>query len=57
MEKIRERLKSISLKQWHIVLIIVGIIFISLGAFHSNIWFDETYSAGLARHTFGEIFE
>ena len=56
MEKIRERLKSISLKQWHIVLIIVGIIFISLGAFHSNIWFDETYSAGLARHTFGEIW-
>lgn len=56
MEKIRERLKLISLKQWHIVLIIAGIIFISLGAFHSNIWFDETYSAGLARHTFGEIW-
>ena len=51
-----ERLKKVTLKQWHIVLIIAGIIFVSLGAFHSNIWFDEAYSVGLARHTLGEIW-
>ena len=56
MEKVKEKLKSITLKQWHIVLIVVGIIFVSLGAFHNNLWFDECYSAGLARHTFGEIW-
>ena len=56
MEKIKEKLKSITLKQWHIAIIAIGIIFVSLGAFHSNLWFDESYSVGLARHTFGEIW-
>ena len=56
MEKIKEKLKTITLKQWHIAIIVIGIIFISLGAFHSNLWFDESYSVGLARHTFGEIW-
>lgn len=56
MEKIKEKLKAISLKQWHIAVIVIGIIFVSLGAFHSNLWFDESYSVGLARHSFGEIW-
>lgn len=56
MEKIKEKLKKVTLKQWHIAIIVIGIIFISLGAFHTNIWFDESYSVGLARHTFGEIW-
>ena len=56
MEKIKEKIKSITLKQWHIAVIVIGIIFVSLGAFHSNLWFDESYSVGLARHTFGEIW-
>ena len=56
MKKLKEKLKKITLKQWHIVLIIIGIIFISLGAFHSNMWFDEAYSIGMARHTFTEIW-
>lgn len=56
MEKLKDRLKRITIKQWHIVVIVVGILFISLGAFHKNIWFDESYSVGLARHTFGEIW-
>lgn len=56
MEKLKEKIKDISLKQWHIVVIVIGIIFVSLGAFHSNIWFDESYSVGLARHTLGEIW-
>lgn len=56
MEKLKEKIKGITLKQWHMVVIVVGIIFVSLGAFHSNIWFDESYSVGLARHTLGEIW-
>ena len=56
MEKIKEKLKKVTLKQWHIALIIFGIIFVSLGAFHSNIWFDEAYSVGLARQSFAEIW-
>lgn len=56
MKKLKEKIKGITLKQWHIVVIVVGIIFVSLGAFHSNIWFDESYSVGLARHTLGEIW-
>lgn len=56
MEKIKEKLKSITLNQWHIAVIVIGIIFVLLGAFHSNLWFDESYSVGLARHTFGEIW-
>ena len=56
MEKIKEKFKSITLKQWHIAMIVIGIIFVSLGAFHCNLWFDESYSVGLARHTFGEIW-
>lgn len=56
MEKIKEKIKAITLKQWHIAVIVIGVIFVSLGAFHSNLWFDESYSAGLARHTLGEIW-
>ena len=49
-------MKKITLKQWHIAVIIVGIIFISLGAFHTNTWFDENYSVGLAGHTLSEVW-
>jgi len=41
----------------HIVIIILGIVFISLSAFHTNIWFDESYSVAIARKSFGEIWE
>lgn len=57
MKKLKEKLKNIPLKKWHIVIILIGIIFISLSAFHTNIWFDEAYSVGMARHTFGEIWQ
>ena len=56
MEKIKEKIKSITLKQWHIALIVFGIIFVSLGAFHNNLWFDEAYSVGIARQSFGDIW-
>lgn len=41
----------------HILIIIIGTIFISISAFHTNIWFDESYSVGLATHTFKEIWQ
>ena len=56
MKKIKEKLKKVKLSQWHILLIIIGIIFISLSIFNNNLWFDEAYSVGLARHTFSEIW-
>lgn len=57
IEKLKTKLKNVKFNQWHIIIIIFGIIFISLGAFHTNIWFDESYSVGLARHTLSEIWE
>ena len=41
----------------HIIIIVIGIVFISLGAFHNNLWFDETYSVALANHNFKEIWD
>lgn len=52
----KEKLKNIPLKKWHILVIVIGIIFVSLGAFHSNAWFDESYSIGIAKHSFGDIW-
>lgn len=41
----------------HIILIIIGIIFLLIPAFHSNIWFDESYSVAIVNHSFGEIWQ
>lgn len=40
----------------HIAIIVLGIIFISLAAFHNSIWFDESYSVAISNHSFGEIW-
>lgn len=48
--------EKITLKKLHILTIIIGIIFISLGIFHTNLWFDETYSVGIVNHSFYEIW-
>lgn len=40
----------------NILIIILGTIFISLGAFHTNIWFDESYSVAIANHSFCDIW-
>lgn len=40
----------------HIIVIILGIIFISIPVFHNNLWFDESYSVAIANHTFKEIW-
>lgn len=43
-------------KKIHIAIIIIGIIFISIPIFHTNLWFDESYSVAIARHSFKEIY-
>ena len=40
----------------NIVIIILGSVFISLGAFHCNIWFDESYSVAIANHGIIDIW-
>lgn len=35
-------------KYLHIAIIILGIIFITIPVFHNNLWFDESYSVGMA---------
>lgn len=44
------------IKYIHIALIILGSIFIMLSTFNTNLWFDESYSVGLANHTFKDIW-
>lgn len=51
-----EKLKKIDKKYLHIGIIILGIIFILLSAFHEDIWFDESYSVAIAKHSFSEIW-
>lgn len=56
MEKVKEKLKWLTIKKAHIFIIILGIIYVALGVFHSNVWFDEAYSVGMANHSFSEIW-
>ncbi len=54
-----EKLKQIKLtkKHLHIALILLGMAFILLPAFHANIWFDESYSVAISNnHSFAEIW-
>lgn len=39
----------------HIAIIVLGAIFMLVGAFHDNIWFDEAYSVGLMNQTVGNL--
>ncbi len=55
-EKILNKIEQIVEAKWfHIALIIIGIIFIMLGAFHTTVWFDEAYTIGLIRHDYADI--
>lgn len=47
---------KINKKTLHIIVIILGIIFLSLCSFHSSLWFDESYSVALAKHSFANIW-
>lgn len=48
--------KRITIKNAHILVIIIGILFNAIGIFHSNIWFDESYSVGMATHNWVDIW-
>lgn len=47
---------NINKKKIHIGIIIVGIIFILISAFHADIWFDESYSVAIAKHNIFDIW-
>ncbi|MCI9177757.1 MAG: hypothetical protein HFJ28_04180 [Clostridia bacterium] len=48
--------KQNKVKYFHIGIIILGIIFISIAAFHPDIWFDESYSVAIAKHKITDIW-
>lgn len=52
--KNKNLLSKISIKHIHIALIVLGAIFAILPCFHTNIWFDESYSLSISKHSFGE---
>ena len=47
--------KNNKIKILHIAIIVLGIIFISIPVFHSNLWFDESYTVAISNHSFQEI--
>lgn len=42
---------------FHVVLLVVGLAFLLTGAFHGNVWFDESYSVSIANNSFAEIWD
>lgn len=46
----------ISSRAFHLAVLAVGAAFLLTGAFHGNIWFDESYSVAIASKPFGEIW-
>lgn len=48
---------KIQLSTLHKIIMILGTIFIALSVFHSNIWFDEAYSVGIANQTLVDIWK
>ena len=52
----KEKLTEVIEAKWfHIAIIVLASIFILIGAFHTEVWFDEAYTMALVRHDFGEI--
>ena len=48
--------KRFTIQKIHIFVIIIGMLFTIIPCFHSNLWFDESYSVALASHPFTEIW-
>ncbi len=46
----------LSSRRFHVVLLIIGTLYLLTDAFHGNIWFDESYSVGVANHSFADIW-
>lgn len=56
MKNWNEKMKQILEKKWfHILIIVVGAILISASIFHTELWFDESYTMGLMQHDFAQI--
>lgn len=49
--------KKINYKILYICIILLGTLFILISCFHSNMWFDESYSIAIAKHSFKEIWQ
>ena len=49
-------LSKIKLKHIHIILLVLGSIFLLAPLFHETLWFDEAYSVGIASHSFKDIW-
>lgn len=47
----------VSSRAFHALVLAAGLAFILTGAFHGNVWFDESYSVGIAQHSFAEIWD
>lgn len=47
---------ALSSRWFHLAILVLGTAFVLIGAFHGNIWFDESYSVAIARHSFSEIW-
>lgn len=43
-------------RAFHATLLAVGAAFLLITAFHGNVWFDESYSVGIASHSFADIW-
>ncbi len=41
---------------FHCAVVLLGTAFVLTGAFHGNVWFDESYSVAIANHSFSEIW-
>jgi uncharacterized membrane protein len=49
------QMKNRMLTVLHIVIWVAGTAFLITGSFHGNLWFDETYSAGIINHNLFDI--
>ena len=51
------RVRTVVSSLWfHVAVLVLGTAFLLVGAFHGNIWFDESYSVAIANHSFSEIW-
>lgn len=46
----------LSSSAFHILLLVAGAAFLLTDALHGNVWFDESYSVGIANHSFADIW-
>lgn len=46
----------LSSRWFHLLVLAVGAAYLLSGAFHDNIWFDESYSVAIANYSFPEIW-